>query len=60
MDNFDKLSWLNSVSVISSITVLILNLLRISLFQWLWIVVFYVLVLVPAIVIMIIEDARED
>lgn len=60
MDNFDKLIWLNSVSAISSIVVLILNSLRISLLQWSWIVGFYLLVLVPAIVIMIIEDARED
>lgn len=60
MDNFDKLIWLNSVSAISSIVVLILNSLRISLLQWSWIVGFYLLVLVPAIVIMIIEDVRED
>ena len=60
MDKFDKLIWLNSVSAISSIAVLILNVLIISLFQWLWIIGFYLLVLCPAIVIMIIEDARED
>ena len=60
MDKFDKLIWLNSVSAIISIAVLILNVLRISLLQWLWIVGFYLLVLSPAIVIMIIEDARED